>query len=269
MRTEPSGVATQESGGLPDTAQTLALILRRARHDLGCDAAGVLARQGRKHVEVAAFSEPAVREADQLQLDYREGPGLRSNHSDDVYVSGDVRADVRWPRWGPRVAALGWLSVLSAPLIAPQGGLGTLNLYSRRPDAFDAAHGDAARVFARSAATALGYAFEVAGLRKAIDARHHVGLAQGILMERYGVDADSAFEVLRRYSQDNNVKLRLVADHIVRTRRLPEPGQFRADPSSSPRTVSEPAAGSQRQIAPFPPQLDHTPSPTALSKLAG
>ena len=40
-------------------------------------------------------------------------------------------------------------------------------------------------------------------------------------MERHGLDGDRAFEVLRRYSQDHNIKLRDVAAHLIETRRLP------------------------------------------------
>jgi AmiR/NasT family two-component response regulator len=40
-------------------------------------------------------------------------------------------------------------------------------------------------------------------------------------MERYGLDTDQAFGVLRRYSQDNNVKLRTVAEQIVTTGQIP------------------------------------------------
>ena len=40
-------------------------------------------------------------------------------------------------------------------------------------------------------------------------------------MERYDLDEARAFEVLRRYSQDHNVKLRTVAEHLVSTRKLP------------------------------------------------
>ena len=48
-----------------------------------------------------------------------------------------------------------------------------------------------------------------------------IGQAQGILMERHGLDGDRAFEVLRRYSQDHNIKLRDVATHLSETRQLP------------------------------------------------
>jgi len=40
-------------------------------------------------------------------------------------------------------------------------------------------------------------------------------------MERFDLDDERAFEVLRRYSQDNNRKLRDVAQELVDTRKLP------------------------------------------------
>ena len=43
----------------------------------------------------------------------------------------------------------------------------------------------------------------------------------GILMERFDVDGDRAFAILKRYSQDNNTKLRDVAQHLIDTRKLP------------------------------------------------
>jgi AmiR/NasT family two-component response regulator len=49
-------------------------------------------------------------------------------------------------------------------------------------------------------------------------------MAQGILMERFAIDADEAFAVLRRYSQDGNVKLHAVAERVVASRRVPEDG---------------------------------------------
>lgn len=42
-------------------------------------------------------------------------------------------------------------------------------------------------------------------------------------MERFDLDADRAFTVLRRYSQDSNVKLRDVAQQLIDTRKLPGP----------------------------------------------
>ncbi|MBC7633708.1 ANTAR domain-containing protein, partial [Aeromicrobium sp.] len=46
--------------------------------------------------------------------------------------------------------------------------------------------------------------------------------AQGILMGRFGIDADRAFSILRRYSQDKNVKLTDVARDLIITMELPD-----------------------------------------------
>ena len=53
------------------------------------------------------------------------------------------------------------------------------------------------------------------------DLRHKQAGAAPILIERYDLDETQAFEVLRRYSQDHNIKLRDVAAHLTETRQLP------------------------------------------------
>ncbi len=56
----------------------------------------------------------------------------------------------------------------------------------------------------------------------ALEGRKRIGQAQGILMERHSLTEDQAFAVLKRYSQDNNVKLRDLAVHLVETHHLPD-----------------------------------------------
>ena len=48
-------------------------------------------------------------------------------------------------------------------------------------------------------------------------------LAKGILMATQDLDADSAFALLVRASQAQNVKLRKLAEEVARTQQLPEP----------------------------------------------
>ncbi len=52
-----------------------------------------------------------------------------------------------------------------------------------------------------------------------------IGQAQGILMERFAVDADQAFAYLRRVSQDTNRKLVDLAQDLVANRCLPSDDQ--------------------------------------------
>ncbi|MGH3480463.1 MAG: ANTAR domain-containing protein, partial [Nocardioidaceae bacterium] len=105
---------------------------------------------------------------------------------------------------------------------ADDGRAGSINLYWRRPRCFQADDVAFAYIFARHAAVALEHSLELAGLNVALDGRKLIGQAQGILMERYGLDEKQAFEVLRRYSQGHNLKLRQVAEYLVSTRQLPD-----------------------------------------------
>ncbi|WP_237744837.1 GAF and ANTAR domain-containing protein [Kribbella catacumbae] len=60
-------------------------------------------------------------------------------------------------------------------------------------------------------------------LQDGIASNRLIGQALGLLMERFDLDADRAFVVLKRYSQDNNRKLNEVALELVTTRKLPSP----------------------------------------------
>jgi hypothetical protein len=52
-------------------------------------------------------------------------------------------------------------------------------------------------------------------LRVAIDSRAVIEQAKGALMLRYGLDQDTAFAVLKRWSQDSNIKLHTIAQTLV------------------------------------------------------
>jgi hypothetical protein len=53
-------------------------------------------------------------------------------------------------------------------------------------------------------------------LRAITERRAVIEQAKGMLMLVYGVDADGAFDVLRKQSQDHNVKLNLVAEQVMK-----------------------------------------------------
>jgi len=61
---------------------------------------------------------------------------------------------------------------------------------------------------------------EICGRGIAMTTRTIIGQAQGILMEKLGIDADQAFAYLRRISQSENPKLIMICQEIVNTRRL-------------------------------------------------
>ncbi|WP_393100125.1 ANTAR domain-containing protein [Streptomyces sp. LN325] len=58
-------------------------------------------------------------------------------------------------------------------------------------------------------------------LGDALETRHEIGEAMGILMERYGLPENAAFKVLKKASQDRNVKLREIARQVCETGEKP------------------------------------------------
>jgi GAF domain-containing protein len=211
-------VELHDEGGLEETVEA---ILHFALQAVNCTYAGVvLAHRGGK-LETAAATDPLVEKADRLQLEADEGPSLSVTVENDTVLVADTATETRWPEWAPKVAALGLRSVLAVRLHTTSSTLGVLELFSSEPDAFDADDDAVAHILARHASVALASARQEATLRQAIDARKLVGQAQGILMERFDIDGDQAFAVLRRYSQDYNIKLRDVAQRLIDTRKLP------------------------------------------------
>lgn len=80
---------------------------------------------------------------------------------------------------------------------------------------------DLALLVATHAGLALSAAREATSLRTAVHSRHVIGMAQGILMERYALDAGQAFGLLRRYSNTLNTRLHDIAEEVVASRELP------------------------------------------------
>jgi AmiR/NasT family two-component response regulator len=61
-----------------------------------------------------------------------------------------------------------------------------------------------------------------ANLERAVESHRLVGQAMGILIERHRIVSEEAFHVLRRASQDHNVKLREVAQRVIETGAEPD-----------------------------------------------
>jgi GAF domain-containing protein len=168
-------------------------------------------------------------ELDETQYDKGHGPCLHAARTGEVTIIPDTRADDRWPDYTPRAVEHGNLSSLSVPLDidADAQVTGALNIYARRPDAFDEASRSVATRFAPYAAVATGnlYAYQsardmAANLQTALQSRAVIDQAKGILMERHKLTADQAFQLLAGASQTTNRKLRDIADHLVATGEL-------------------------------------------------
>ncbi|MER7247474.1 GAF and ANTAR domain-containing protein [Kribbella sp. NPDC000426] len=200
--------------------ETVDAVVQFALQALSCTYAGVALTARGSRPEIAAVTDPVVAEVYDLQLGHQTGPLVTAMRERRQVLIRDTLADDRWPEWAAKVATLGVRSVLDVPL-ATSRTVGVLGLYSPEPDAFAADDQAVAHILARHASVALASARHEETMAQAIDARKLVGQAMGILMERFDIDGDRAFAVLKRYSQDTNTKLRDVAQQLIDTRKLP------------------------------------------------
>jgi hypothetical protein len=199
----------------PEVEHTLQEVVDLAVESIdGCDLAGITMRHGSK-VETPAASGPLVNQLDGWQYELREGPCLDAVFVDDVYVIEDMNSEDRWPNWSPKAASLGVQSVLSVRLATQKDVVGSLNLYSKALFAYDQDQILTASIYAAHAANAIAATGQIGGLNSALQTRHRIGIAQGLLMHRYRLDEDQAFQFLARISQDANVKLHDVAAKVI------------------------------------------------------
>lgn len=208
----------------PDVERTLQGIVELAAEHLVLEHldermwASVSLVRGRRRVDTPASSDVRALRADQLQYELDQGPCLDAIWQHETFAIRDFAADEQYPLWSRRALVdVGVRSSLSFQLFTTGDSLGALNLYSGRVDAFDVRDHVEGLAFAAQAAVALRTAQHEAHLQSAMVNRTVIGQAQGILMERYKIDAEQAFAVLRRVSQHTNVRLHTIAAQLVET----------------------------------------------------
>lgn len=205
----------------PEHALTLTVELVGAVVE--CDHASITLVRADQTLETVASSDETAEAADALQYELSEGPCVAAAIDGAMYVVPETATDSRFPHWGPRVASeVGLHSVLSLRLFTSRDALGALNIYAASPRSFGEPEIESAHTVAAHASVALARARSERNLWAAIESRHLIGQAQGMLIERYRITPEQAFAVLKRYSQATNHKLVTIAADLLHDRKLPE-----------------------------------------------
>lgn len=181
----------------------------------GCEAALVFLFDHRVQ-RVAGSAGPMADDVGEIERSAGEGPGVDAWRGEGPVVVDDLGSERRWPAFAPAAVTAGVRSVLACRLQAGYRGLGVLGLYSTRRSAF-ASPGPASIevALAAQAAAAVSGSQAIEGLRAALASRETISVAMGILMTRENLSRQEAFDVLRRASQRENLKLRQIACRIA------------------------------------------------------
>lgn len=158
-----------------------------------------------------------LKELDAVQIRLQEGPCLQTARHGAMIRCTDLREDSRWPRFAAAAVAAGVHSMLSFQLHTPCDGLGALNLFGRAPRRIDPSAEAIGALLAALATAAMTTADRHQQFRAALDSRDLIGQAKDILMNQYTIDAERAFDMLRKLSQDSNTPLRTIAQQNVDT----------------------------------------------------
>ncbi len=184
-------------------------------------------------------SAPIFNRVTGVQIATHEGPCLQAATHGEVVTSSDFTRESRWPAFvRETLATTPVRSVLSMPVHAVPTTV--LSVFSDRPGAMASPLAVAsARLLAELTSMLLLHAraeARAASLVDALDGRRQLGVAQGVLMGRYGLDEQAAHDLLLGVAAASGLSVADVVTFVVLTRSLP--GVSDADASGSPEASS-------------------------------
>lgn len=206
--------------GLPSTLQAISeLALSTVA---GAEAVSITLIEA-EQPSTAVYTSSLALLLDERQYAHDYGPCLDAARGGEVMHIADMAQEQRWPQYAQEALAVGARSSVSVPLPVQQALIGALNVYATRANAFDGEAIEAANSFGSYAAVALANArqFDSAArlaeeMRQALASRAAIDQAKGILMALHGGTAEEAFGRIVRESQRRNIKVREIAEDIVR-----------------------------------------------------
>lgn len=209
-----------EQESIEDSLSRLVATCRDAIN--GCADASVTMLRDKGPTTAAASSAGALR-IDQWEYEADRGPCIDALRDGQEHHVPDRAAAEAYEGFAQVIEESGVASTLGVPLVVGGEVLGALNVYSAEERTFDDETARAvAHHVAKQAATTLhnlriydASRTLARQLTEAMESRAVIEQAKGVLMGQRDCSADAAFEMLRRASQRENVKLRDVAQRIV------------------------------------------------------
>lgn len=185
----------------------------------GAQYAGIALATSLTTMETTATTHRYPALLDVIQQRHHEGPCLNAALRQRTVRIDDLATEERWPSYRREALEVTPIrSVLSFPLFNSCRTIGALNIYADDAHSFDGEAEEIGYVLAAHTAMAWDNARRENQFQNALATRDVIGQAKGILMARFDIGATDAFEMLKRLSQENNVKLVDVARRVAELR---------------------------------------------------
>ncbi|MBD8058996.1 GAF and ANTAR domain-containing protein [Cellulomonas sp. JH27-2] len=205
-------------------------LLDRLAHNcveiLDVASAGLLLADEHGALHVLAASSQAARELEVFQVQRDEGPCRDAYHAGARVDVPDLTAQAdRWPEFVEAALRAGYQSLHAVPLRLRASILGAMGLFGSRVGAMDEADHAVAQALADVASVALvqervsaDQTALASHLQAALSSRIAIEQAKGVIAYAGDLEVGQAFERLRRYARDHNLRLTDVAAAVVARR---------------------------------------------------
>ena len=183
----------------------------------GCDHASLMLAR-RDGYETVAASDEVARHIDALERELGEGPCVDAIEEEAGQIDPDISQHSSWPRLAERVLTETPVRGMAGYRLVIEGKkVGALNLFSDTPGAFEKGGDEGAvlSAFASVALMSVANRDRADSLRRGLETNREVGKAIGLLMAAHEIGSDEAFELLRKASNDMNMKLTEVAREVI------------------------------------------------------
>jgi hypothetical protein len=179
--------------------------------------ASITVVENQETVRSRASSDGDAMALDEIQQRCFQGPAVESASERQLQRVDDLDCETRWPQFiANAVGATPIRSILSFPLFSRQDCSAVLNLYTDQPDAFGTEAEELGSIFALNAAVLVETGRREKQFHHALTKRDVIGQAKGMLMERFDIDAATAFALLIELSNERHQSVPSIARYMVR-----------------------------------------------------
>ena len=209
-------------------APTVQQVTDAAKQLFGADGAGLMLVDAEGQLRWASASDQSAQTIEGGQERLAQGPCAVAFSQRLPAAIRNLSLERDWQEFTQVLVSEGICAALSVPVELDGGVIGTLDIYTREARDWDPSEVAALQAYAGLVASLLSAAVtaQVKGrladqLQAALEHRWLIEQAKGVLMGREQLDAQAAFERLRRAARSSTRRLADVAKDVTQGQKLP------------------------------------------------
>ncbi|MGV0991202.1 MAG: GAF and ANTAR domain-containing protein [Mycobacterium sp.] len=188
---------------------------------LPVSAAGIMLRDVTGTLQVIGASSRSAHLLDLFQVQNEEGPCLECTMTGVGVSDVELSAEGKWPRFAELAQSHSFTAVYALPLRSRDVTVGALNLFAREqlsPGRLMVAQAlaDTATLSLLQVDPHVDLQIVIRRIHMAVESRNALEQAQGMIAQRFGIDAEAALVRLRAVAEETGLTLVEVAHAVVR-----------------------------------------------------